>query len=331
MPIPIRAANRLAFAAAALFLSLSSVSHAAMPPPAPGVHPGGYESPDMPEIWRNTDELTIRRAEEVALMDAWGKLAEFATGMEILSDTKVRDLTELDQKLAGTLHSTLSRLSHQELTHYENGLVQCNVTVDIADLRRFLAGEPLRDVADVSDAEWLSGGYAPEPAPEYLEVWGNGALAGSAGVSMAHAVRAAEVDASTQLAAMLEGVQLDRQTRVRDFVLASDVVKSVVAATLMGVRYTGCRIGETTVEVDAEVSFVAVIQNIITLYESDKDLCAVCEDGAFAQFEEALTREEKTTHRVTGKAVLRRALETRRPNARKAIDEARHARKLRNK
>lgn len=105
---------------------------------------------------------------------------------------------------------------------------------------------PAQVVDQVGDGkiDWTNG---------QVTVTGSGAppANGSAGQKRLMAQRAAQADAYRQLAELLNGVNVDAETTVRDFVTESDVVKTKVSALIKGARIGKYRyLSDGTVEVD---------------------------------------------------------------------------------
>lgn len=275
----------------------------------------GYNAEKCPAIWRETDELTIHRAEEVAAMDAWGKLAEYIAGMAITGFAAAEDLARAEQRQTGAISTALSRLADRDLIHYENGLVQCRLSVDVAELLSFLGNGRSREAFP-----------DPNPAQKILTFWGNGAIAGTQAVEIVHALRAAELDASTQMLARLEGIRIGRTTTVKDFALVSDHIQIAVDGLAKNIQYTDYLISVSQVEVRASAQFTSILKLVRQFFETeDTDLCSFCDEITLNDIQEVLTVESTVEHVVSGKAAITPVLETRQPNALRAIQAARAA------
>lgn len=279
----------------------------------------------LPAVWRQADALSVERAETVAKMDSWAKLGEFVAGIEVTGAISVRDLIDVDRRLLGDMTARLTGISEQDLLYHDGGVVQCRLAVDMEQLQAFLEEGLADEISGLEGPHFQNIPSSPDGAK--LVVWGNAALPESEGLEIVRAIRAAEMDAAMLMAAKLEGVELGRRTRVGDFMLVSDEIKACVADFLKGLRFDRYTVTPSVVEVDAEISFVRVIERIRRVHEDfDADVCPGCPDASAFDFDEAASREELLVHRVTGKAARTPVLETRQPNAGKAIEAARKAR-----
>ncbi len=257
-------------------------------------------------------------AEEVARMDAWAKLAEFVGGMEVNGVTSVKDMITVDQKLAGRLRARINNMSTQEMFYSENGIVQCKVVARLSDLvdsiESFITENRSSDAAKLRETFRR---YNMRSDDRELVVWGNGALAGTEGVEIIQAIRAAELDALAQMVSMLIGVQIGRETSVRDLVLASDRIKACLEDSVQGVLFTDYAVLRNTVEVTAQVKFVTVIERLERVYVElvSTDLCTGCPVVEKTEFEQVTKSEESRVHEVVGKAARTNTLQTMPVNA----------------
>lgn len=282
-----------------------------------------------PEMWKEADGQSVLMAEEVARTDAWAKLAEFVAGMEVKGAISVRDMVDVDKELVGRIRARLNNMATQAMVYHDNGVVQCMVVARLSDLVESVESFLSEDKVDgvTVDKEHFRR-YNLEPGDREVTMWGNGGLFGTDGVEIVQAIRAAELDAAAQMVAMLEGVRIGRQTVVRDFVLASDRMKACIDDAARGIQYTEYDILAKTVEVEAQVKFVTVIERIERVYEElfMEDLCTGCPIVEKSEFEEVTRREETTVHSVIGKAArVAGGVQTRPVNAERAMKQARAA------
>ena len=279
-----------------------------------------------PAIWKESDGQSVLMAEEVARMDAWAKLAEFVAGMEVKGVVSVRDMLDVDKELVGRLRARLNNMSTQEMIYYDNGVVQCRVTARLSDLVESVESYLSEDKVDnvTVNREYFRR-YNLAPGNREVTVWGNGGLFGTDGVEIVQAIRAAELDAVAQMVAMLEGVQLGRETVVRDFILASDRMKACIDDAVRGIQYTEYDVLAKIVEVEAQVKFVTIIERLERVYEElfMEDLCTGCPVVEKREFEQVTQREEETVHKVVGKAArIAGGVQTRPANAERAMKQA---------
>lgn len=282
-----------------------------------------------PAVWKAADGQSVLRAETVARLDAWAKLAEFVGGMEIKGVASVRDMVSVEQGIRGLLRTRIGNMSTEELIHYENGVVQCVISAKLSDIvesvESYLREEKV-DEKVVSREAFKK--YNMDKDDRVIEIWGNGGLEGTEGVEIVQAIRAAELSALEQMVAKLEGVQIGRETVVGDFVLASDRIKTCVDDFSKGVQYTEYDILDKTVEVEAQMTFVTVIERIERVYEeiNSLNLCTGCPIVEKREFEQTTRHEEAIVHQVVGKAArVPGGVQTRAPNAERAMREARAA------
>lgn len=266
---------------------------------------GGEDT--RPEIFRNADRRDALMAEEVARLDAWAKLAEMIEGMEISGATSVRDMVDAAANLQGAIQGTLRGMRERETTYYDNGIVQIKVEVVWRELvERVEAYLKERQGEDGFDAEAFVK-YNSENRDTVLEVWGAGALAGSEGVEIIKALRAAEVAASAQMVAKLSGVEIFRNTTVNDFALASDEIRSCINDVAKNIKYVDYRILDDTVEVDAQVDYQTTIPRIeracIEVVRYDR--CGSCPTISAEYRDVTVYDTETTTFSATGKAIIR--------------------------
>lgn len=259
-------------------------------------------------IWKEADGQTALKAEEVARLDAWAKLAEFIGGMEVKGAISVKNLVEVDSKVIGTLRTRLSKMTTEDMVYYGNGVVQCKVSAKLSDLVESIESylkESKSNGATVNKDLFRK--YNVDANDRVVTMWGNGALENSEGVLVVQAIRAAELSALEQMVAMLEGVQIGRETIVKDLVLASDRIKACIDDAAKGVQYVEYRVLQKTVEVDAMVKFISIIERIERVYEDvyTTDLCTGCPILEKREFQQVVQREESRTHNATGKAAIK--------------------------
>ena len=102
-------------------------------------------------------------------------------------------------------------------------------------------------------------------------------------------------------AARLFGTRVDSRTRVADFVLAHDRIKSVVAASLKGVRYTDVEVTDQFVKVTGQLVLKTTIERIARTYKR------TVENGRLnvENLKKVTTRTEEKTLTETARAAYR--------------------------
>ncbi|HOQ87919.1 MAG TPA: hypothetical protein PLQ89_19605, partial [Phycisphaerae bacterium] len=241
-------------------------------------------------------KLLAKRAAEA---DAYRKLAECIKGLQITSDTYVRDfVAESDQIQAAmdafirgvrlgeprwyddascevpaevTVAKVIQELTQIHTAHYKGNKVKSS---DIQRMKETIKkdvikvvgmGAPREDLPPnlpAGVAEQLGGPPAP-PSPPIPDLWRQ---IGPQGRLMAQ--RAARVDAMRKLVERILGLRINSDTLVRDFVAEHDVIQTVAAGTLVGATEvrTYYHHDEPIVEVTVEVPVESVITTIKELH-----------------------------------------------------------------
>ncbi len=241
------------------------------------------------------NKLLSKRAAEA---DAYRKLAETVYGLQLTSDTYVRDFvtesdtirTEMDHYIRGvrlgkatwdsdlvctveaevTVAKVIEELQAIHKRHYKGNRVRAE---DFTHIKRYYAkdiiqvygmGAPRPDLPpDVPGGDIPFAGTLPEPV--IPEIWKTVSPQGRL-----MAVRAAQVDAQRRLVERIKGLRITSDTLVRDFVAESDVITTEARATLTGAQEVGkpyYHHDELIVEVTYEVPVESVITTIKTLHK----------------------------------------------------------------
>ncbi|MBX3396933.1 MAG: LPP20 family lipoprotein [Phycisphaerae bacterium] len=257
------------------------------------VSPMAHAQDDPAKYAQN--KLLSKRAAEA---DAYRKLAETVYGLQISSDTYVRDFvtesdtirTSMDHYIRGvrlgtprwdsdltctieaevTVAKLIEELTEVHKRHYKGNKIHAE---DFTHIKQYYKkdiitavgmGAPRPDLPpEVPGGDIAIEGNLPEPA--IPDIW--------KAVSPQHrlmAVRAAQVDAMRRLVERLKGLRITSDTLVRDFVAESDVITAESKATLTGATEVGrpyFHSDELIVEVTYEVPVESVITTIKTLYK----------------------------------------------------------------
>ncbi len=248
------------------------------------------------------NKLLAKRAAEA---DAYRKLAETVYGMQISSETYVRDFvtesdtirTDLDTFIRGI------RITNAKWDSDLVCTVEAEVTVAklIEELKAVHSRCYKGNVLKASDFEQIKQYYKKDvikaygmgaPRPDVPPELGMDAQAGSAAApepfvpaiwkavppqERLMAVRAASLDAKRRLLERIKGMRITSDTLVRDFVAESDVITTESRDVLKGAREVGQPFyhhDELIVEVKCEVPVESVITTIKSLhkrhYKGDK-------------------------------------------------------------
>lgn len=243
------------------------------------------------------NKLLAKRAAEA---DAYRKLAETVNGLQITSDTYVKDFvtesdtirTEMDTFIRGirlgkarwdadltctveaevTVAKVIEHLKSLHERHYKGGVLKAT---DFTQIKRYYKkdvikaygmGAPRPDLPpEIPGGEIPveSGVSLPEPA--IPDIWR--AVSPRARLM---AARAARMDAMRRLIERLKGLRITSDTLVRDFVAESDVITAEARATLTGAHEVGrpyYHTDELIVEVKMEVPVESVITTVKSLHK----------------------------------------------------------------
>lgn len=241
------------------------------------------------------NKLLSKRAAEA---DAYRKLAETVYGLQLTSDTYVKDFvtesdtirTEMDHYIRGirlgtprwdsdltcTIEAevTVAKLI-EELTAVHKRCYKGNVikSEDFTQIKKYYKKDIIKAVGMGAPRPDLPpdvpGGDIPVemtlPEPAIPDLWK--AIGPQARLM---AKRAAEVDAMRRLVERIKGLRITSDTLVRDFVAESDVITTEARATLVGAHEVGhpyYHHDELIVEVTYEVPVESVITTIKTLHK----------------------------------------------------------------
>lgn len=249
------------------------------------------------------NKLLAKRAAEA---DAYRKLAETVNGLQLTSDTYVKDFvtesdtihTEIDTFIRGirlgkpkwdsdltctveaevTVAKVIEELKSVHKRAYKGNHVKGEDFDQITKyykkdiIKAVGMGAPRPDLPpDVPGGDISSEGITL-PEPQIPDIW---KAISPQGRLMAK--RAAELDAMRRLVERIKGLRLTSDTLVRDFVAESDVINTEARASLRGAHETGhpyYHTDELIVEVTYEVPVETVITTIKALhkrhYKGDK-------------------------------------------------------------
>ena len=241
-------------------------------------------------------------AQRAARVDAIRKLSERINGLQISSETYVKDFVTESDEIRTAMTAFLNGMREKSVRYEDDGV--CMVTMEVTlvevvttltEIRdRYYKGSKFKgtDFTKITQTEtrkvltetgsgaprqeWY--GDAPMPvaadivyeSTSYMSAgakayWGaNVSAQGRLG-----AVRAARVDAMRRLAERIVGTHIGSQTLVRDFVTEKDEINAFTNAVLRGAREVSVRYHED--EPVVEVELAVTLETIVTTINSMKD------------------------------------------------------------
>jgi len=246
------------------------------------------------DITSEQQKLLAKRAAEA---DAYRKLAEAVYGLEINSDTRVRDFVTESDEIRGDVDTFVRGVRLGDPTFYDDGSCEVPAEVTVAKVVETLRSAHSRhyDGGRIKQSDFESiarriekdvikvvGMGAPRvdlppdlPAPAYEQL-------GPPPVEMKPAIpdvwrkvgpqarlmaiRAARMDAMRRLAERIKGLRLTARTQVRDFVAESDVITTELDAYLKGAQEVGTYLHND--ELIAEVTMRIPTEQVITAVKS---------------------------------------------------------------
>ena len=228
-------------------------------------------------------------AQRAARVDAIRKLAERIKGLQITSETSVKDFVTENDQIETSLQAFLSGMREVGKPKYmEDGTCEVKVEVTIrevvANLKKSHSEYYKGSKVSINDFEKMMVTYKDQvftetgmgaPRPEEWEETGEmmpvseGSLESMTNMSEGAknfwmqyctgrgrlmAVRAARVDGMRRLAERIKGVFIDSQTTVRDFVTESDDINVSMQTFLAGARETGIKYHDDELIVEVEMT-----------------------------------------------------------------------------
>lgn len=249
----------------------------------------------LPPAWKNVSARARLMAKRAATVDAYRNLAEQVMGLRIRSETYVRDFvaesdqirTDLDTFFKGAkvvevrylddlsveadvrlaLQTIITELKREYEAHYKGNRVQIR---DFEDIKQTVKVDYVTGTGNgVPPEKYLAGGDEPvalaSAAPSLPDWAKNTATAKGNGIKPADAIsdaqgkllalRAAKVDAMRNLTEEVDGLLIQGQTHVKDFVATDDRIRTEVNSYLRGVKTVSedynVETGEAVVTIDA--------------------------------------------------------------------------------
>ena len=234
---------------------------------APGVtaqkRSGVRKEDTRPAVWQKAKGAHVLSALRAARLDGIRKLIGRIYGLQIDGTTEVLDLAAISEDFRSSLAGRIHGFKEIDTTYLEDGSCQLEMQItlrDVVEIVRTSYRRVKKDDRVVSEDRLRR--IETENRERVITVQGSGALPGSQGVRVIQAQRAAEAKAQEKIAARLLGIKIDAATRVRDFVLGNDRIKSVVAASLKGVKFTEVNVTDQYVEVTGQLTIKNTIERI---------------------------------------------------------------------
>ena len=228
------------------------------------VKPTEEDGPVLPEIWVKAGPRERLKATKAAEIDADRLLAERIYGLQIDSETTVKDLAETDDGIAGAVSATLVGSITTEAPEYlPDGRVQVVRAVKIREvidtLNRVIKGKRLDDGSFATTSDTVK--TDRKTNDKIIDVMGNAAIPGSEGHQKIMAKRAAEMDAYRRLAGRMMGVKIDGNTTIRDFALENDEILASLSQVLKAATPTAIKYNKS--DGSCEVTMEIKTQDII--------------------------------------------------------------------
>lgn len=246
----------------------------------------------LPASWKGIPPQARLMAKRAAQVDAYRNLAEQVMGLQIKSDTYVRDFVAESDDIRTHLNTFLRGAKVAEVRYLDDLSVETDVRMPlqtiITELKReheaYYKGKKVqvRDFEEMKQTvriDWVTATGTGLPPERYLAERQESAAAAPAAPGWAKdtvtakgnavrpsdaesdaqarlmALRGAKVEAMRNLSEEIDGLHIDSQTTVRDFVATNDRIRTAMHNYLQGVRVVkeeyDAETGEATVTIEA--------------------------------------------------------------------------------
>ena len=232
---------------ARLFAKLSARVHAPRPvvlaaamliPPYAVAYEETTTLNELPPIWQDASGHQMVAGIKAAEAIARRNFAARVKGIRLDGQTTVADIVQTRNNLRAQVDQMLAGVTISPPRFREDGRVQVTATgivrdiftsieQDIAENKQFWSGTIRRD-------EFLK--ISEEIRDQPISVIGESALPGTLGEKRLRWLLLARLDAMSKLLARLEGVQINANTTIGDFMLHNDHVSSQLGALLTGAK-----------------------------------------------------------------------------------------------
>ncbi|MEM0914908.1 MAG: hypothetical protein AAGK09_09905 [Planctomycetota bacterium] len=274
-------------------------------------------------------KLMAKRAAE---LDAYRKLAERIMGLEISSETSVRDFVTESDAIATHVETFIKGVRFTDTRYYDDGTAEVDAAVTIQQV----VEELKRTHDEVYDGRRWKKEHFEEitrrTERKVIEVTGAGAARAESGLDAPadapiierstrrtqptalppiyrdyppaerlKARRAAELDAYRKLVERIYGLEIASDTFVRDFVTESDAIEAATQAKLKGARTVDVRYApDGVVEVEMAVTIQQVVETVKRVHDEVYDGRRWKKD----HFDEIQRRTERRVITVLGTGAL---------------------------
>lgn len=213
-------------------------------------------------------------AKRAAKVDALRNLGETIYGVQINSQTKVRDFITESDTIRAKLATVIQGAREVDYVERPDGTAEVTVEITLGRVEDILGRRLLYDQQVFTAVGYgapngePARGYAPAPAApvnDVIRAKGNGVEPNDPSMSPPEKAlmgkRAAKLDALRNLLEQVYGVTLRSKTTVRDFVTQSDDMKARVNAFVRGARVVSERaLGDGSYEVEVELELAPLMR-----------------------------------------------------------------------
>jgi hypothetical protein len=241
-------------------------------------------TPSLPAIWQKVSTRDRMNLVRVAELDAVRLLTERINGVQIDSETSVRDLTDSDDRITAELRSYISGVKSVDRPRFlDDGRVEVVKKVDleqiIAKLEETYSRREDGPLKSTSKQTMTSRDVT-------FEIMGSSAIKGSEGHKRILSKRAAEVDAARRLAERLGNLKINSSTTVADLVTEDDSIKASITRVVKNAETIKIRfIADGSAEVTLRVKLEPLVRVISRKFQGN-DITLLSDETKQLIFEE---------------------------------------------
>lgn len=306
----------------------------------------------MNASWAEVPVQQKLMAKRAAELDAYRLLGERILGLQVSSESIVKDFAAESDEVATSLDDFIKAVRFKDTRYFDDGSVEVDAEVTVRSvvetinrsLEKVKSSKPSKNSnIDVSEVERLTkdsliqitgaGAVRPEtrmPDPQSIPIVSVDMGASAKSISLPaiyrkvgaaerlKAKRAAEVDAYRKLIERVEGLKIGAQTQVKDFVTESDQIKTGFTQRLQGARTVGVRyMPDGVVEVQMEITVPLLVTELQRMCKASYNGKKWTEEG----FEKIKEYTDRKVIAVVGVGTVdRRGLEQ--PDSAKQISDS---------
>ena len=222
----------------------------------------------LPAVWQAIPPKERLAAKRVAEVDADRLLTERIYGLRINAETLVLDLALASDDVRSALENHIKGIRTKEVRYSDDLIVRVVRAVTVRDVIETII-RTLRKTKTILGikTEEIENITTYTRDTEVVAI-GNGAPRKTKGYTMILAKRAAELDAYRKLAEIVTGIQINSQTSVRDLAVASDLIRTHLAPSLMGARTVRVTYSDDcSCEVTMELTIRETIETLRSSYK----------------------------------------------------------------